>query len=153
VSLGVLAARGIPVAAYGREWSRNPWDILRTGRIRPSGIPSHRDLPRADYYGVMAGSFATLNAHGAGHDGLSMRTFEAPGVGGLQLIDRAEVETFYQPGREVLVFGSDAELVDHVERARRDPAWSNGIRRAGRIRTLAEHTLVHRMGEVQRAWL
>lgn len=152
-SLRALAARGIAVTAYGREWSRNPWDIVRTGRVRAAGIPSRRDLSRADYYGVMAGSLATLNVHGDGHDGLSMRTFEAPGVGGLQLIDRPEVEAFYEPGREVLVFRNDAELVEHVDRARRDRAWSDGVRDAGRARTLAEHTLVHRMGEVQQAWL
>lgn len=151
--LAALAAHGIPVAAYGREWSRHPWDVLRTGRLRPAGVPSHGDLSRADYYGVMAGSLATLNVHGDGHDGLSMRTFEAPGVGALQLIDRPEAADFYELGREVLVFDSDAELVEHIERARRDTAWAAGIRDAGRARTLAEHTLVHRMGEVHRGWL
>ncbi|KHK99844.1 hypothetical protein LK09_00425 [Microbacterium mangrovi] len=152
-SLAMLAARGIPVAAYGREWSRYPWDVIRTGRLRSAGVPSHRDLSRAEYYGVMAGSLATLNVHGDGHDGLSMRTFEASGVGALQLIDRTDAAEFYEPGRELLVFHSDAELVDHIQRARRDPVWATGIRTAGRRRTMARHTLVHRMGEVQEAWL
>jgi len=151
-SLYALAARNIPVAAYGRDWSRHPWDVLRTRQWRSAGIPTYRDLPRADYYGVMAGSLATLNVHGDGHDGLSMRTFEAPGVGGLQLIDRPSVAQFYDPGSEVLVFESDDELVEHVEHARRDPAWAGAVRSAGQKRTMAEHTLVHRMDEVQRRW-
>ncbi|WP_246846618.1 CgeB family protein [Humibacter ginsenosidimutans] len=151
-SLRVLAARDIPVVAYGREWSRHPWDVARTGLWRSSGVPGRRDLPRADYYGVMAGSLATLNVHGDGHDGFSMRTFEASGVGGLQLIDRPDVARHYDVGSECLVFTSDDELVDHVEHARREPAWADRIRAAGRERTLAEHTLAHRMGEVQRQW-
>lgn len=150
--LQVLAAGGEDVEAYGREWSRHPWDVIRTRRWKGSGVRAHRDVTRADYYGVMAGSAATLNVHGAGHDGLSMRTFEAPGVGGLQLIDRPEVATHYDVGRETLVFTGDDELLDHLARARRDPKWAEGIRTAGRARTLAEHTLVHRMREVVALW-
>ncbi len=151
-TLAALATENIPIAAYGREWSRHPWDVARTGRWRPSRFPAHRDLERPDYYGVMAGSLATLNVHGEGHDGLSMRTYEAPGVGGLQLIDRPAVAQFYDVGTEVLVFADDAELVEHARRALRDRAWADSVRRAGRARTLAHHTLVHRMREVERTW-
>ena len=147
-----LAAAGVPVAAYGREWSRHPWDVVRTGRLRGAGVPSGRDLARAEYFGVMAGGLATLNVHGAGHDGLSMRTFEAPGVGALALNDRPDVERYYDIGREALVYTSDEELLDHLARARREPAWAASIREAGRRRTLAEHTLVHRMAEVAHRW-
>jgi len=150
--LRMLSAGGEDVEAYGREWSRHPWDVIRTRRWAGSGVRAHRDLTRADYYGVMAGSVATLNIHGAGHDGLSMRTFEAPGVGGLQLIDRPEVRAHYDVGKETLVFTSDDELLDHLARVRRDPNWAEGIRVAGRARTLAEHTLVHRMREVAASW-
>lgn len=151
-ALTALASEGIPVQAYGREWSRHPWDVIRTRRWRSAGVTSHRDLPRAEYYGVMAGCLATLNVHGDGHDGLSMRTYEAPGVGSLQLIDRPDVARFYDVGTETLVFASDDELIDHVHRARRDPAWASKIRHAGRARTLAQHTLVHRMAEVHKRW-
>ncbi|MGB4136601.1 MAG: glycosyltransferase [Microbacterium sp.] len=150
--LRMLAASGEPVEAYGREWSRNPWDVLRTRRWTASGVIAHRDVDRAAYYGIMAGSIATFNIHGDGHDGLSMRTFEAPGVGALQLIDRPSVAEYYEVGAETLLFESDDELRDHVRRARREPEWARGIREAGRRRTLAEHTLVHRMRKVQSAW-
>ena len=150
--LRILARAGEPAQAWGREWSRHPWDIVRTRRWTSSGVPAHRDIARAGYYGVMAGSTATLNVHGEGHDGLSMRTFEAPGVGALQLIDRPEVERYYEVGAETLVFRSDDELIEHVQRARREPAWALDVREAGRRRTLAEHTLVHRMQEVTRRW-
>lgn len=150
--LRVLADAGEPVKAYGREWSRHPWDVLRTRQWRSAGVPAHRDIDRSTYYGVMAGSVATLNIHGDGHDGLSMRTYEAPGVGALQLVDRPDVAQHYDVGTETLVFRSDDELVELVRRARRDPVWASGIREAGRRRTLAEHTLVHRMRKVRAAW-
>ncbi|WP_298745150.1 glycosyltransferase [uncultured Microbacterium sp.] len=151
--LRVLSDAGEAVEAYGREWSRSPWDVLRTARWRGAGVPAHGDIDRATYYGVMAGSTATLNIHGDGHDGFSMRTYEAPGVGALQIIDRADVAQHYEVGVETLVFQSDDELVDHVRRSRRDERWARGIREAGRRRTLAEHTIVHRMRKVREAWL
>ncbi|MGN8026980.1 CgeB family protein [Microbacterium sp. 22242] len=150
--LRALSDAGVPVEAFGREWSRHPWDVLRTGRWRNPGILVHRDVDRAAYYGVMAGSVATLNIHGDGHDGFSMRTYEAPGVGALQLVDRPDVAQHYEVGTETLVFESDEELIEQVRHARRDPAWARGIREAGRRRTLAEHTLVHRMRKVRAAW-
>ncbi|MDJ1371270.1 CgeB family protein [Gulosibacter molinativorax] len=148
----LLEANGVRVDTYGREWSRHPWDVLRTGQFKPGGGTAYRDIPRAEYYGVMAGSLATLNVHGDGHDGLSMRTFEAPGVGGLQLIDRPSVADYYEPGAESLVYTSDEELVELVQRAQRDAKWAEGIRAAGQRRTLIEHTFVHRMQEVERRW-
>lgn len=147
-----LAAAGEAVEVTGREWSRHPWDVLRTRRWEASGVPAGRDVGRAEYYGIMAGSLATLNIHGDGHDGFSMRTFEAPGVGALHLIDRPDVAQHYDVGTESLVFTTDDELIEHVRHARREPAWAQGIRDAGRRRTLAEHTLVHRMGEVAARW-
>lgn len=147
-----LADAGIPVKAYGRDWSRHPWDIVRTRQLAAPGIPTGRDLPRKDYYGVMAGSLAALNVHGDGHDGFTMRTFEAPGVGGLHLVDRPDVERYYDVGTETLVFTSPEELIDQVARARREPRWAAAIREAGRARTLAEHTLVHRMATVEAQW-
>lgn len=75
---------------------------------------------------------------------MNPRTFDIAGVGGLQLVDRSDVAEFYEPGREVLVYGSVAEAVDLVDRARNEPEWANGIRTAARRRTLAEHTIGRR---------
>lgn len=146
-----LQRRGVPVVAYGRAWSRNPWDIARTRQLRGAGVPSNRDLVREDAYGVMAGSIATLNIHGD-QDGFTMRTFEAAGVGGVQLVDRADVVEHYDPGAEVLVFSSDEEAAGHAIRVRRDRTWARGLRDAARRRTLAQHTLVHRARALEALW-
>lgn len=153
-ALESLAQAGVPVHAFGREWSRHLLDVLRTGRrdAPRAGIATGRDLPREEYYGVMAGSIATLNVHGDAHEGFSMRTFEAPGVGAVQLIDRPDVAEHYEPGREVLVFRSDDELVELARRVVADPAWARGIAEAGRRRTLAEHTFVDRLAIVEELW-
>ena len=146
-----LAGAGIPVIAYGRTWSRHPWDVLRTRQFAGPGIRTGRDLGRARAYGAMAGSAATLNMHGD-QDGFTMRTFEAPGVGAVQLIDRADVSAFYEPGNEVLVFSDADELVDLARRVLRDRVWAKQVRAAGRARTLAEHTLVHRVSALEQMW-
>lgn len=147
-----LADRGVPVMAWGREWSRHPWDVARTREWRTPGIPTRRDIPRTTYYGVMAGSRATLNIHGRDHNGLSMRTFEAPGVGALGLIDRDEVAQFYEVGTETVVFHDVAEALELLDRAERDPHWAAAISVAGARRTAAEHTFVHRMRTVLDGW-
>lgn len=146
-----IQSANIPVRAYGREWSRRLWDVARTRRLRGAGIPVGGDLGRAAAYGVMAGSLATLNVH-LNQDGFTMRTFEAAGVGGVELIDRADVGEFYDIGTEILVFSNAEDAADITRRAERDTAWASAIRAAGRKRTFAEHTLVHRARSLEAMW-
>lgn len=81
-----------------------------------------------------------------------MRTFEACGVGGLQLIDRRDVTDYYDPGTEILPFSSEAELLELAERAIVDDRWGDRIREAARKRTLAEHTFWHRAKQLVASW-
>ncbi|MCS6711630.1 glycosyltransferase family 1 protein [Brachybacterium sp. EF45031] len=149
-----LAEAGVPVRVYGRDWSGAWQDRLRTWRWRTPGLPSGRDLGRADAYGVMAASAATLNIHGD-QDGFTIRTFETAGVGGVQLVDRTEVSRYYEPGVEVEVFdgadGSDG-IVEVTRRLLADPARAARMREAARRRTLAEHTLTHRAAQLTELW-
>lgn len=146
-----LHAAGVPVRAYGRGWSHHPLDRLRTWNSPRPRTPAARDVPRDIAYGIQAGAVAALNIH-EGQDGFTMRTFEIPGVGGLQLIDRDDVAELYEPGKEVLVFHSPEELVDLARRAAVDTGWARSIREAGRRRTLAEHTFDHRVRELEALW-
>ncbi len=150
-TLGRLAAAGVPVRAYGRDWSSHPVDRLRTWRVGAPGLPAGRDLGRADAYGVMAGATATLNIHGD-QDGFTMRTFEACGIGAVQLLDRADVTLHYDPGTEVAVFTDADEAAELARRAATDRTWADGLRRAGRARTLAEHTFAHRARALESLW-
>jgi spore maturation protein CgeB len=107
-------------------------------------VPSARGVDRPTAYGLTAGAVAALNSH-TDQDGFTMRTFELPGTGSLQLIDRPDVETLYEPDREVLVFADVDELAALCERARADRGWARGIAERGQARTLAEHTFDHRV--------
>lgn len=149
--LADLHARGIPVRAYGRDWSGHPVDRLRTWRVGTPSLPAERDVSRAAAYDVMAASAATLNLHGD-QDGFTMRTFEAAGVGAVQLIDRADVGDLYELGTEVLTWSSPDELAGLCARALADPVWSDSVRAAARARTLAEHTFDHRVAALEDAW-
>ena len=46
-TLVALAAAGVPVRAFGRDWSGHPVDRLRTWAPRRPPVPSGRDLDRA----------------------------------------------------------------------------------------------------------
>lgn len=146
-----LHSQGVPVRAYGRDWSSHPVDRVRTWRAGTPSVPAHRDVTRAAAYDVMAASAATLNLHGD-QDGFTMRTFEAAGVGAVQLVDRTDVDGLYLPGTEVLTWTTHDELAELCRRALADRAWSDAIRAAGRARTLAEHTFDHRVAVLEGAW-
>lgn len=149
--LEALADSGVAVRGYGRQWSHDLRDRLRTWNSARPDLPAGRDLPRAEAYSVMQASEATLNIHGD-QDGFTMRTFEAAGVGAVQLIDRADVSELYIPDEEVLVFGSPEEAVEQVQRMQAEPARAERLRKAAVTRTLAEHTLVHRAQALAELW-
>lgn len=142
---------GVSVKAYGRDWSRHPIDIAKSRHWRSPQIPSGRNLTRPEAYGVMAGSIATLNSHGD-QDGFTMRTFEASGVGAVQLVDRPDVDQYFIPGDEILVYRDDQELMELAQRAQKDRAWAGRIATNAQKRALAEHTFDHRMATVEELW-
>jgi len=145
--LAELVRRGVPVGAYGRDWSHRMRDRARTLSWWRPGVPGYPDVTREEAAVLMHEGIAVLNIHGD-QDGFNMRTFEACGVGALQLIDRSEVSAFYEPDTEVLVFREIDEVMEAVERATVDVAWANRIREAGRARTLAEHTFTKRCSQL-----
>lgn len=150
--LGALVAAGLPVRAYGREWSKHPIDRLRTWDPRRPHVPAGRELARPELYGLLAAAPAALNVHDGTQDGFNLRTFEACGVGGVQMTDRADVDRFYDVGSEVVVYRDSAELAELAQRAVTDVPWSDRIRAAARRRTLAHHTMRHRVDEMEAWW-
>jgi spore maturation protein CgeB len=150
-TLVALHEAGQPVRAYGRDWSRHPADRLRTWGWHRPDVPTERDIDRDTTYSVMAASAATLSMH-TDQDGFAMRTFEACGAGAVQLIDRYNLAGLYDDGVEVASWETFEELLELCGRARTDLTWAEGLRTAGRRRTLAEHTFDHRVPLVERLW-
>lgn len=150
-TLVALHEAGVPVRAFGRDWSHHWVDRLRTWNATRPELPAERDVDRSAGYGILGGARAAINVH-HDQDGFTMRTFEIPGCGGLQIIDREDVASIYEPGVEVLVAGSTDEMVDLCHRAAHDRSWAQAIREAGRRRTLTEHTYVQRVDELEAWW-
>lgn len=145
------ASLGAPILTVGRGWSHHPFDRLRTWEWTRPDIPALRDIPREEGYALTAGAPGAINIH-FDQDGFTMKTFEVPGVGGVQLVDRADVSEFYEPGTEVLVFETAPELAELVNRCIHDDRWADGIRQAGQKRTLAENTFAHRARRIATLW-
>ncbi len=149
--LEALVAAGVDVLAVGRGWSHHPYDRIRTWELRRPSVPNMRDVSRAQAYAMMAGAMANVNSH-FDQDGFTMRTFEIPGVGGVQLIDRPDISDYYEPDHEVLIYGSADELLELCHRIASDRAWARTLGERAQRRTLAEHTLAHRVALLESQW-
>ena len=147
-----LKGAGLSVRAYGRGWSHHPFDRLRTWELKRPNLPAERDIPLHEAYRVQAAAAASLNVHGL-QAGLAMRTFEVPGMNGLQLIDRPDVAEFYEIGKEVLLYQSTEELIELCQHIIADPRWSDSIRAAGLKRSQTEHTFFHRAQSMDALWV
>lgn len=78
------------------------------------------------------------------------RVFEAAGAGACIITDAWEgIDRFLEPGREILVAESGAEVGERLAELTRGRARAIG--RGARRRVLAEHTYDHRAGELERA--
>lgn len=75
------------------------------------------------------------------------RVFEAAGAGACLITDRwVGIEAFLEPGREILVAGSGAEVAEHL--AALTPARARRIGESALRRVRAEHTYAHRAAQV-----
>ncbi|MHC5018664.1 MAG: CgeB family protein [Planctomycetota bacterium] len=74
------------------------------------------------------------------------RTFEAAMAGAVQamFVTGLEIEEYYAPNEEILLFDSPDEFADMLESLRTDPARVRRIATAAQDRTLREHTYAHR---------
>jgi len=72
-----------------------------------------------------------------------------PGSGGFLLTEHApHLEDYFEPGREVGVFGDTADLVEQVRYWLGHPEEREAVAEAGYRRALAEHTYDRRFGEI-----
>lgn len=76
----------------------------------------------------------------AGHPLVKVGLFDFAAAGALVVTNRfAEVEPYFEYGREILGFETTAELLETVAFCRRCPEEATRIRAAGRRRVLAQH--------------
>jgi spore maturation protein CgeB len=138
-----LAEAGVPLALYGTRPPR--WS-------HPAIVRQFRGqyIVRDEKSRVFHAGLGCLNStHLSEGNSLNCRAFEICATGGLQLIEaKPAVAACYDPGTEVLTYGSIEEILSHLDRAGREPDWSRAIREAGLRRTLSEHTYRHRLERI-----
>jgi spore maturation protein CgeB len=83
---------------------------------------------------------------------MHLREFEAPMSGALYCTGHVdELTHFFEPGREMVTYRNEEELLAQVRRLLDHPEEAERIRRAGTRRALAEHTYHHRFESLFRA--
>jgi spore maturation protein CgeB len=135
------------LAVWGRGWRRT---TLRD-YCRGEALPLH------DYVRAYAGASVAINIHQGVEDpggtdrerGCNQRLFELAAIGSPQVVDyRADLPRHFEPGTEVLVFHTPAELKSCVAEALQDPVAAEQVAMAGRRRAIAEHTYMHRLASL-----
>jgi hypothetical protein len=138
------AARRVPLDFWGTSVDAWPPDspVRRRYRGEAWGL---------DMYRVLAGARIAVNRHGdvAEDHANNMRLFEATGVASLLLTDaKRNLAELFEPGREVVAYRDEDELVERVEHLLAHEEERAAIARAGQERTLRDHTYGVRMREL-----
>lgn len=80
---------------------------------------------------------------------VNQRVFDAPAAGAFVLTDwRAQMDTLFEPGTEVIAYTSPDEAAELAQRYVRDEPARRKIAAAARKRVLAQHTYDIRLGEL-----
>lgn len=101
-------------------------------------------------YDILNRSKMTLNHHGdVPPYANNMRLYEATGVGTLLVTDwKVNLQDIFTPGKEVLAYRTPAECAELIQHYLGHDAEREAVARAGKKRTLHEHTFFHRMQEL-----
>ena len=138
------AAERVHIDFWGYEVGRLPAGSAIERRY-------HGEAWGLDMYRVLARSRIAINRHGdvAGDHANNMRLYEATGVGTLLLTDaKRNFADLFEPGKEVITYSSEDELVKMIRRYLANEDERLEIARAGQARTLSEHTYARRMEEL-----
>ena len=115
---------------YGEGWEEH-------------GIASRGLIYGEDVLAALSSAKATVIFFltGGGHALVKVGLFDFAAAGALVVTNRfAEVERYFEYGREIVGFDSTGDLVRKIRHYLDHPGEAEAVRRAGRERVLAEHT-------------
>jgi spore maturation protein CgeB len=138
----VVDDAGLDVWGYGAGALSKDSPIRSRYRGEAWGLPM---------YEVLANSRIALNRHIDLADGYAnnMRLYEATGVGALLVTEaRRNLADLFEPGREVVAYDDEDDLVDQLRHFAEHDDERRRIAAAGQSRTLREHTYANRMAEL-----
>lgn len=163
-ALGVERATAFATAVVWRATLEYRLDcVARTLPFAPliAGDPGWRELlpavpglrlhPEIGYYEELPGFYpqsdVNFNCTSVQMKGaVNQRVFDVPAAGAFLLTDRrAQLESMFEPGREIALFESPEEVPELLARYLADAPARRRIAQAGRARVLAEHTYEHRL--------
>jgi spore maturation protein CgeB len=129
------------------------WGYGAAGLPQESPIRDHYrgEAWGLDMYDVLGRSRISVNRHIDVAEGYAnnMRLFETTGVGALLLTEAApNLGDFFQPGREVVAYEGEDDLVEKIEHYLRNDDERLEIAAGGQKRTLNEHTYRRRIAEL-----
>jgi spore maturation protein CgeB len=140
------AAEAVPEARFllgGSGWGDKPMpgNVNYLGHVFTADHNALNCTPRA----VLNVSRESMARYGFSP---ATRVFEATGAGACLITDRWEgIETFLEPGREVLVADDGLAVADHLRSL--SPERARAIGQAALARVLAEHTYAHRAEQLE----
>jgi spore maturation protein CgeB len=127
-----LKKRGIEVACFGYGWPNGPVLAADVPRIIRESVIS---LNFGDS-GIILDGFVPRRSRQ-----IKARIFEVPGAGGFLMTEKSNnLDSFYTPGNEIVVFDGIDDLVDKIKYFLTHPGERDSIARAGYARTRDEHT-------------
>ncbi len=127
---------------WGNDWKRFPQFNQYQDRIEPRAVYYTR---LADLFSRSRCSLGLLREEAG--DLHTQRTFEIPACGSLQFAPRnAEIQTFFEEGKEIVLFDSPEELKDKLDYYLSNESERRSIARAGHQRCLmGGHTYLDRV--------
>ncbi|MCL6456621.1 MAG: glycosyltransferase [Gorillibacterium sp.] len=135
------------------------WDRLENFNLLAPKIRLNEWLPPEETAQYYSGAAAVINLHRAHDDetynqnslnipafSVNPRMFEISACGVLQLTDeRADLSRFYEPGSEIIVYSSPADLAEKLNYYLAHPEERIEIGMRALKRTLRDHTFVNRV--------
>jgi hypothetical protein len=118
-----------------------------------AGTPLHRALKPTvygqDMFHAMQSHICAVNVHAGMAQGCAanMRLFEAAALGVCLITeDHPTLPDLFEPGREILIYGSAGELIERIRFCVENPELACAIGERARQRAMAGHRYVHRVG-------
>jgi spore maturation protein CgeB len=156
-----LRQAGVSVQTWGTGWAVPKWQrrILEKRGIRHLGggaVLRRRDArtrcTQDEMIAIFEQSRVSLNlsaaSQGSGRQ-IKGRTFEIPACRGVLVTGAADgLEGYYEPGREIIVYESEAELPELIRSLSSDQPRRDRIAEAGYRRTVAEHSYQRRFTDL-----
>jgi spore maturation protein CgeB len=134
-----------PLGVWGPGWERTR-DARVRALVRGPGVFGRAKLV------VYSGTTLSLNPHHPLNDivGVNIRAFELAAAGACQVVDlKEDLTSLFKPGEEVVAYRDLGELRRLLAHYLAHPDEARAIGANARRRALAEHTLRHRLQEIQ----